>query len=224
MYKKLKMNIALVGVSVLSGCSVNSFMDSANVCNIEDADFQYCHYIETEQNNEMAQEEEIVVPATMQGWQDPILPSNSGEMVHFKRLNEYAEQIAMKLVDTMAFKQAFGSVAITSFVNLDSSLNNTNAVGNQLSEYLLHEMRRFGVPVVDYKTTGSIKLTHNGDFVFSRQADEIESVQAIDYVLSGTFVFNARGVVINARVIGMQNKAVIASAKSFIPNMLISKS
>ncbi|MFM9597580.1 FlgO family outer membrane protein, partial [Streptomyces scabiei] len=52
---------------------------------------------------------------------------------HHKTLVNYVEQMALDLVDTMQSEQDI-AIAVTSFVDLDASLNNSSQLGNQLSE------------------------------------------------------------------------------------------
>ena len=61
-------------------------------------------------------------------------------------------------------------------------------------------------------------ITNDGDFIFSRDVKELSDKIAIDYILSGTIVKHQGGYLINARIIGIQSKAVVASAQGFIPN------
>ncbi|MCJ8296796.1 MAG: FlgO family outer membrane protein [Colwellia sp.] len=42
--------------------------------------------------------------------------------------------------------------------------------------------------VIDYKTTGHIRVTKEGDYVFSRDWQELPERQIIDYVAFGTMV------------------------------------
>lgn len=139
-----------------------------------------------------------------------------------KQLNDYVAQMAMQLVETFHYFPVESRVAVASFVDLDSELNRTNVVGNQLAEAFIHQLQQFGVNVVDFKTTRDIQVTANGDFVFSRNHSQLDALQQIDYVLSGTMVFGPRGIMINARVINFRTKVVAASSQQLIPHFVIS--
>ena len=71
-----------------------------------------------------------------------------------KLLGDYAEQMTMKLIENMRYVSTNTPVAVTSLVDLDSSLSHTNILGNQLAESFITELQEFGIPVVDFKTTG----------------------------------------------------------------------
>lgn len=139
-----------------------------------------------------------------------------------KQLNDYVAQMAMQLVETFHHFPVESRVAVASFVDLDSELNRTNIIGNQLAEAFIHQLQQFGISVVDFKTTRDIQVTSSGDFVFSRNHAQLDVMQQIDYVLSGTMVFTPRGIMINARVINFRTKVVTASAQQLIPHFVIS--
>ena len=139
-----------------------------------------------------------------------------------KQLNDYVAQMAMQLVETFHYFPVESRVAVASFVDLDSELNRTNIIGNQLAEAFIHQFQQFGIQVVDFKTTRDIQVTPSGDFVFSRQHNQLDMMQQIDYVLSGTMVFTPRGIMVNARVINFRTKVVAASSQQLIPHFVVS--
>ncbi|MBL0711677.1 MAG: hypothetical protein JJV99_11795, partial [Colwellia sp.] len=127
----------------------------------------------------------------------------------------------MKLIENMKYVTEKTPIAVTSFVNLDSNLQTTSIFGNQLAESFMNELQEFGLSVVDFKHTGAVHVTPDGDFSFSRNGNELGRYPSIEYVLSGTLTYNARGVIVNARITGTESKIVVASAKGFIPNFVV---
>ncbi len=107
-------------------------------------------------------------------------------------------------------------IAVTSFVDLQN-MDTTNWLGNSVSEGFIHQFQRRGFQVVDYKTTGTIQVTQQGDFAFSRDWKDLAQEQAIQYVLTGTMLRQDGGVLINARVVGLQSRIVVATAQGFLP-------
>ncbi len=107
-------------------------------------------------------------------------------------------------------------IAVTSFVDLQN-MDTTNWLGNSVSEGFIHQFQRRGFQVVDYKTTGTIQVTQQGDFAFSRDWKDLSQEQAIQYVLTGTMLRQDGGVLINARVVGLQSRIVVATAQGFLP-------
>lgn len=140
---------------------------------------------------------------------------------HHKVLGEYVEQLAIVLMQSIDKEALKGPIAITSFVQFDSSLNRADILGNQLSELFFVELQQFGLPVVDYKVTPFVRVTSTGDFVFSRDARDLQSSQGFGYVLSGTLLASDRGVIVNARIINIKEQGVIASAKGLIPSFVL---
>ena len=138
-----------------------------------------------------------------------------------KDIADYTEQMSMKLIENMRGIHNQGLLAVTSFVELDSSLKTTNLLGNQLAESFMSQMQEFGVSVVDFKTTGNIRVTQQGDLAFSRDFDDLKEQQNIDYILSGTLSYTDKGVVVNARVVGLTDKVMVSSARGFIPHFVI---
>ena len=135
-------------------------------------------------------------------------------------INDVVKGLAFQMLESSAFVTAKTPVAIASFVNL-KDLESTNWLGNQLSESFIHELQRHGLIVVDFKTTGHIRVTEGGDYVFSRDWKELPERQIIDYVVTGTMMEQEGGVMVNARMIGMQSRVVVATAQSFIPSWVI---
>jgi TolB-like protein len=85
----------------------------------------------------------------------------------------------------------------------------------------VHEVHKFGLPVVDFKTTDFFRISNDGDYIFSRDYMELRTDIPVDYVLSGTMTKHQKGYLINARIVGMKSKAVVASAQGLIPNYVI---
>lgn len=216
----IKKFAALTVISILASGCAQIDRGTSHICNIEGADYQYCHYIANRKDSGEASSEAFDKMPMIEGESNLATWESSQSGAHFKRVNEYAEQLSMDLMDNMHGRYLAGTVAITSFVNFDHTLNKTDPLGNQLAESLIHELKQYGVATVDFKNTDYIKITDSGDFAFSRKAEEIARKQQIDYVLSGTMIRNPRGVVVQARIVNLGTNQVKTSAKSFIPNIL----
>ena len=137
-----------------------------------------------------------------------------------KGLEGYAEQLTMALMNNAQGLSRKSMVGVASFVELDSSLQNTSVLGNQLAELLITEVQQFGVPVIDYKMMDEICIEDNGDIVFSRSGWDVSS-SGVDYVLAGTLIRNEKGVKVNARIVRVGPNVVVSSASSFIPHFVV---
>jgi len=141
----------------------------------------------------------------------------SGEKLN---INHYARGLMQNLVANLQSVNSTTPVAVVSFVMLDSDYNQSSLLGNQMAESLIHEIHKFGIPVIDYKTTGFIRITEQGDFAFSKDYEELGESLAARYIVGGTMVKHKDGYLVNARVVGLESKAVVASAQTLIPNSI----
>jgi TolB-like protein len=133
-------------------------------------------------------------------------------------INYYVRGLMQDLVANLQYVNSTTPVAVVSFVMLNSNYNDSNLLGIQIAESLIHEVHKFGIPVIDFKTTGFIRVTEQGDFAFSRDYKDFSGEMSARYIVGGTMLKHTDGYLINARIVGMQSQAVVASAQSFIPN------
>lgn len=193
----------LVGLSV-SGCHLLPPQQSA--C----AD---CEFVETAEQRDQR--------ALQQLAGGNYLPANTPMPVRpGKPLSDYAADLAMQLMQSMHYQAPQHAIAISSFVRFDQHLNNTNAVGNQLSEHMFFQLQRLGIKVTDVKLARQIRITPRGEFALSR-SDYVDLRQHAAYVLTGTMLNDSAGVVVNARVMHLQEKTVLASAQIHIPHFVL---
>ncbi|WP_339721744.1 FlgO family outer membrane protein [uncultured Paraglaciecola sp.] len=133
-------------------------------------------------------------------------------------INYYVRGLMQDLVANLQYVNSTTPVAVVSFVMLDSDYNDANLLGIQIAESLIHEVHKFGIPVIDFKTTGYIRVTEQGDFAFSKDYEDFSGEMPARYIVGGTMLKNTDGYLINARIVGVKSQAVVASAQSFIPN------
>lgn len=136
-------------------------------------------------------------------------------------VNHYVQSMMHDLVANLDMVNPQMVIGMTSFVYLDGPYDQTDLLGNQLSESFMHEVHQFGLGVVDFKTTDYIRVTPQGDFVFSRDFMELKEEQPIEFVLGGTLVRHQGGTLINARLVSVASKKVAATAQGFIPQNVV---
>lgn len=146
-------------------------------------------------------------------WQAPPRPYRS----NYQLLGNYVSRMASELVRNLHPHYYVKPIGVASFVNLDSTLERTNLAGNQIAEEFITEIRQLGLPVIDYKLTGHIRVTANGDFAFSRDAHQLRKKVGMNSVLTGTLVWHEGGLTINARIIDLETNAILAANKGHIP-------
>lgn len=137
-----------------------------------------------------------------------------------KDINFYVRALMQDLVSNLQYVNNTTPVAVGSFTLLDSDYTKTNILGNQLAESAMHEMHKLGIPVIDFKTTGAIRVTGQGDFIFSRDYTELSGDMPIRYVMGGTMVKQQNGYLVNARIVGIESKAVVGTGQILLPKQI----
>lgn len=138
-----------------------------------------------------------------------------------KNINHYVRGMMQDLAANLKYVNQSTPLAVASFVFLDDKYDQGTLLGNQISESFMHELYQYGIPVIDFKTTDYMRVTPEGDFVFSRDYLELDERQNFQYVMAGTLVNHKGGVLVNVRVIGLQSKAVVGSAQGLIPQPVL---
>ncbi|GMM69405.1 hypothetical protein MTsDn1_27000 [Alteromonas sp. MTD1] len=134
-----------------------------------------------------------------------------------KHIGDYVKNMTQDLIANMEYVNDKTPIGVTHFALLDTNLQQTDLLGRQMAESFVHELHKFRVPVIDFKATEYIRITEDGDFVLSRDYLELSSSLPIEYVLTGTMTKHQGGVLVNARILGMQSRAVVASAQMLVP-------
>jgi TolB-like protein len=132
-------------------------------------------------------------------------------------LDFFVESMTEELVTSNTAVSQRTPVAVASFVDLQD-MGSASWLGNTVSESFIHQLQRRGFRIVDYKTTGSIKVTQHGDFALSRDLKELQDSHEVQYILTGTMLRQEGGVMVNARLVGMKSHVVVASAQGFLPS------
>mgnify|MGYP005989842723 CR=1 FL=1 len=138
-----------------------------------------------------------------------------------KGINYYVRGLMQDLVSNLQYVSSKTPMAVTSFVFLDGSYEHADLVGKQVSESFIHEVHKYGIPVVDFKSTDYLRVSPNGDFVLSQDFLDLDGNLPIKYVITGTMVKHVSGYLINARVIGLKSKAVVGTAQGFLPSKVV---
>jgi TolB-like protein len=136
-------------------------------------------------------------------------------------VNHYVQSLMHDLAANLEVLNTNFTVGVTSFVYLDGDYQQGDLLGNQLSEAFMHEATQFGMAVTDFKTTDYIRVTPTGDFTFSRDFLELTQQYPISVVLGGTLVRHQSGVLVNARMVNVNDKKVLASAQTLVPQSVV---
>ena len=134
-----------------------------------------------------------------------------------KHIGDYVKNMTQDLIANMEYVNEKTPIGVTHFALIDTDLQTTDLLGRQMAESFVHELHKFRVPVIDFKATDYIRITPDGDFVLSRDYLELSSSLPIEYVLTGTMAKHQGGVLVNARILGIESRAVVASAQMLVP-------
>lgn len=149
------------------------------------------------------------------------MQQNPNKNRYTKNINYYVRGLMHELVGNMQYVNASTPMAVTSFVFLDSDYQYSDLIGRQMAESFMHEVHKFGIPVIDFKTTDYVRVGPGGDFILSKDYLELSGDLPIKYVVAGTMVKHLAGYLVNARIVGIESKAVVASAQGFLPASVI---
>lgn len=134
-----------------------------------------------------------------------------------RHVGDYVQSMTQDLISNMEYLTDKTPVGVTNFALIDSDLQQTNILGFQLAESFIHELHKFRIPVIDFKATDYIRVTEQGDFLLTRDYLELTEEAPIEYILTGTMTKHQGGVLINARILGLKSKAVVATAQMLMP-------
>ena len=162
----------------------------------------------------------------------PEAPKNSDKhyyqpQVSALSIKAYSFMLADELLLNVDLDEIAGrSVAVTRFVEQDSrqDMNYSGKplkhLGGQLEESFVYELNKRGYKVIDFKLAQNIKVTNQGDLIWSRNVDELNPVIEATYVVAGTLTPHQNGAVVNLRMVNMRNQKVMATAMGFVPSNL----
>lgn len=138
-----------------------------------------------------------------------------------KMLTDYVTQSTNELVSNLTYLTPKSVIAITNFVFTDSDFNSSPIFAAQLKESYIYEFYKLGQPTIELRASGLIKVTDNGEFFLTKDYRLLRSKLPVDYVLVGTISRLKSGVILNARIVGVESQAVVAASQTFIPQSAI---
>lgn len=134
-----------------------------------------------------------------------------------RNLNDYVQTLTHELVSNMIHVKPQSVLAASSFVFVDSDFLSMPTFAKQIQESFTYEFHKVGQPIIEFKSTGFIRILPEGDFALSNDYSELKKIQPIDYILMGTLTELRDGIQVNAKVVGVKSHAVVAAAQIIIP-------
>ncbi|MGL1957822.1 MAG: FlgO family outer membrane protein [Colwellia sp.] len=136
-------------------------------------------------------------------------------------LTDYVRSLTHELVSNMNYVKPQSVLASSSFVYVDGDFLTMPTFAKQIQESFTYEFHKIGQPIIEFKSTGFIRVLPEGDFALSTDYTELKTIQPIDYILMGTLTALRDGVQVNAKVVGAKSHAVVAVAQIIIPREVI---
>ena len=140
-------------------------------------------------------------------------------------LGFYTERLARQLfaqLDDSPLWLSRPHIAVSSFLPASAlSLQDANSeqrdFANQLSESMLAHSRQFGYAVYEYRLSNEVVLAGEYEQALTRQLDEINRKGNANTLLTGTYTLQQDAVIVNARLIHIPSKQVLAAVTDYIP-------
>lgn len=131
-------------------------------------------------------------------------------------LKPYADKLVTEVVASINDTGNRPRVAIATPVDV-ASLEHTDWLGRELAEQFVAGLHRQGYQVLEYKLTGWLEITPNGDYIYSRNWQKLAGKANVTHILSGTMSRNDDGVMVYGRLVNLRNSVVEGASDIFIP-------
>jgi TolB-like protein len=143
--------------------------------------------------------------------QSPLLDGN--RLPSSTAINHMSEQIVNELVRHNDALRSTQPLLVATPVLL-ADLNQTNAVGLQLQQGLSTAMHQHQFSLVDINVGENIRVTRQGDFILTRNWQQLPADVAVEHVLVSTMSMNSEGMVVNARIVNITNNRVVSASQA----------
>uniref|UniRef100_UPI0040478F27 FlgO family outer membrane protein n=1 Tax=Rheinheimera sp. TaxID=1869214 RepID=UPI0040478F27 len=175
----------------------------------------------------------IVLVVTMAGCSHqpvPVAANTVAPALSAKPLHFYTRQLADELFTQLpkggSFLQPVTNIAIASFVpvnslSLDQATEAEIQQANQLSEVMLAHAKQYGYSVFDYRLRSAVLLRNNHEQALSRQLADVSSNSKADTLLTGTYSMMQDGMMLNIRLIRIQDTQVLAAVSGYVPDNVL---
>ncbi|MDD2734401.1 MAG: FlgO family outer membrane protein [Desulfuromonadaceae bacterium] len=105
---------------------------------------------------------------------------------------------------------------VTSFSNLNK-LSETNAFGRLVAENMIHELQVRKWRVFEVRLTKDVVINEAGEFTLSRDIQKIRESYKVGGIVTGTYSVSGNHIIVNARVVDINNGLVASSGQIHMP-------
>ncbi|MCC5880658.1 MAG: hypothetical protein JJU03_12270 [Idiomarina sp.] len=95
--------------------------------------------------------------------------------------------------------------------------NRDRIMVQQIQEGLISAATQRGAHIVEYRTSRQLRLEDHQELMLSRDVAELSNRQRLDYFLTGTYSEVSGGLLVNLRLINVQDNSVARAATHFFP-------
>ena len=216
-----KLLLITVALFVLQGCKI-VLPSSSKVKEepVSEPNDEYLYYYVAHSYSRAVRGENGLVTDAVSG-----VPTESNTYRHAYGQNGEKSLILTEIVSKMADQLLYSfprkyynePIALTSMVDLNN-LKGTNWLGQTISEQFIHELNIRKLHVIDFKLTGNIKLTEQGEFALTRDWKKLNKNVDVQRILTGTMSRNEEGIILNVRIVNANTNIVESTSSAFIPH------
>ncbi len=143
-------------------------------------------------------------------------PERAGASFH-----GHVEQLARQLLNTTNHFNIGQPILVGTFLPANTLSEEKNdsisPFGVQIQESFVTFLTQAGLKVTEFKVQKQVIISDQADRFMSRDVNSLENNITADYLLVGHYVQQENELVVNARIIDLSNKTVVAAATDYIP-------
>ncbi|MUH72404.1 FlgO family outer membrane protein [Psychrosphaera haliotis] len=143
-------------------------------------------------------------------------PERAGASFH-----GHVEQLARQLLNTTNHFNIGQPILVGTFLPANTLSEEKNEslspFGIQIQESFVTFLTQAGLKVTEFKVQKQVIISDQADRFMSRDVNSLENNITADYLLVGHYVQQENELVVNARIIDLSNKTVVAAATDYIP-------
>ena len=210
----------MAALFILQGCKIILPKKEVKQETVVDPDSDYLYYYIAHSYSRAVRGEKGIVKDAVSGIQTE--SSTYGHLYTYNGeksviLTEIVSKMADQLLYNFPRKHYNETIALTSMVDLND-LKETNWLGQTISEQFIHELHIRKLPVIDFKLTGNIQVTNEGEFALTRDWKKLNKNVNVQRILTGTMSRNEEGIMINVRIVNANSNIVESTSSAFIPH------
>jgi TolB-like protein len=215
-----KLLLLVAALFVLQGCKIILPKNQVKEETVVESDTEYLYYYIAHSYSRVVRGEKATAKDAISGIQTE--SSTYGHLYTYNGeksviLSEIVSKMADQLLYNFPRKYYNETIALTSMVDLND-LKETNWLGQTISEQFIHELHIRKLPVIDFKLTGNIQVTSEGEFALTRDWKKLNKNVNVQRILTGTMSRNEEGIMINVRIVNADSNIVESTSSAFIPH------